>query len=350
MAGGIGSRFWPKSRTSLPKQFIDFLGIGKSLLQLTYERFEQFIPIKNIYVVTHADYYDLVKQHIPDLQDNNILLEPSRKNTAPCVAYASFKIKKINPNANIIVSPSDHLILKQDKFKEIVLQAFDFVSENNALVTLGITPTRPDTGYGYIQISDQGRFPFFKVKTFTEKPSLSLAKQFLESGDFVWNSGMFVWNVQTIIEAFKKYEPEIYQLFNEEFANLATPDEAESVSKIYSLTKSISVDYAIMEKAENVYVIAADIDWSDLGTWGSIYDKLPKDEQENAIVGKHVMIYDTSQTMINVPDEKLVVLQGLKNYIVVDTQDALLICEKNQEQRIKEFVDDIKLKKWKKYL
>lgn len=192
--------------------------------------------------------------------------------------------------------------------------------------------------------------PFFKVKTFTEKPSLSLAKQFLESGDFVWNSGMFVWNVQTIIEAFKKYEPEIYQLFNEEFANLATPDEAESVSKIYSLTKSISVDYAIMEKAENVYVIAADIDWSDLGTWGSIYDKLPKDEQENAIVGKHVMIYDTSQTMINVPDEKLVVLQGLKNYIVVDTQDALLICEKNQEQRIKEFVDDIKLKKWKKYL
>lgn len=350
MAGGIGSRFWPKSRESHPKQFIDFLGMGKSLLQLTYERFLGIIPPENIFVITHRDYLTHVQNQLPMLSPARILSEPSRKNTAPCVAYASFKIQQIHPEANIIVAPSDHLILKSDVFHEIVQQAFSFVSSHDALVTIGITPNRPDTGYGYIQYSEEGYPPFLKVKTFTEKPSLEIARSFLASGDFVWNSGMFIWNVRTILKSFEEYASDIYSLFYERKDALHGDTEYQAIEEIYALTKNISVDYAILEKAPNVYVISADIGWSDLGTWGSIYEKLTHDAHANAVVGKYHLLYDTRNCMIHLPRKKLAIIEGLQDFIVIDTEDALLICRNNSEQRIKDFVNDIKLKKWKKFL
>lgn len=354
MAGGIGSRFWPMSRTSYPKQFIDFLGVGRTLLQLTYDRLLHIVDADKILIVTNSQYKELVKTQLPDLPEGNILAEPSRKNTAPCIAYASYVIAQKYPDASIIVAPSDHLILKEQVFVYMATEALQHVTQQNCLLTFGITPTRPDTGYGYIQFDD--KHPSYgnnnaiqKVKTFTEKPNLEMAKQFLENGDFVWNSGMFCWHVNSIIQAFKNHLPDLAHLFDESLQQLKTEQE-KTIEAIYNECKSISIDYGIMEKANNVFVISADIGWSDLGTWGSVYTHLKHDEQGNAKVTKKVLLYESKDCMVAVPKDKLCVVHGLENYIIVDTPEVLLICPKDDEQKIKDFVEDVKLKKWDKYL
>jgi mannose-1-phosphate guanylyltransferase len=344
MAGGIGSRFWPMSRTKFPKQFIDILGTGQTLIQQTFDRLEKIIPKENILVVTNELYKGLVIEQL-GIDEEQVLCEPSRRNTAPCIAYANYKIAQKNPNANIIVAPADHLILKEQKFIDVMEKALNFTANNDALLTLGISPSRPDTGYGYIQFDDTTSDEIKKVKTFTEKPDLELAKQFLASGDFSWNSGMFIWSLASIQKAFEKLLPEMDSLFKEEKDAFNSEKEEEAINKIYAVCKSISIDYGIMEKSDNVHVISADIGWSDLGTWGSIYTHLDQDESGNAVVGKHVMLYDSEDCIVSVPKDKLVVLQGLKDYIVVEANNTLLVCKKEDEQKIKQFVTDIKLEK-----
>lgn len=344
MAGGIGSRFWPLSRSSKPKQFIDILGTGKSLLQQTFERMEKVCPSENIYIVTSGAYKDLVLQQLPKVTSEQVLLEPMRRNTAPCIAYASYKIQKKNPNAVVIVAPSDHLILNEQKFIESIAVASEFAFTGNKLVTLGIHPNRPETGYGYIQTGEQvKKFDnLFKVKTFTEKPNLEMAKVFMESGEFYWNSGLFVWSLPAILDAFSKHLPEVNSLFLEISNELDTLDEAKVIEKTYAECRNISIDYGIMEKAENVYVICSDFGWSDLGTWGSLYMHLPKDDKANT-GGANILLYNTENSLINIADDKLAVIQGLDNYIVVDTENVLLICRKEDEQQIKNFVNDVTL-------
>lgn len=351
MAGGIGSRFWPASRTAKPKQFLDILGIGKTLIQATYERFLKICPKENIFILTHTDYIGLIKQQLPDITDAQILTEPARKNTAPCIAYSAFKINKINPDANIIVAPSDHIILDEAEFVRISENAIDFVSKNNALCTLGIRPTRPDTGYGYIQYFEKENSKgIHKVKTFTEKPEKAVAKQFLESGDFLWNAGIFIWNVKSILHALEKNLLEVYDAFTEAEPQILTANEQDAVEKAFITCPSISIDYGLMEKADNVYTLPSAFGWSDLGTWASLYAEKEKDYLHNAVNGKNVIVYDASNNIINVPENKLVVLQGLENFIVVDTEDVLLICNKDEEQQIKEITRDIKMKKGDKFL
>lgn len=351
MAGGIGSRFWPASRTEKPKQFLDILGTGKTLIQATYDRFLKICPKENIFILTHSDYIHLVKQQLPEITDIQILTEPARKNTAPCIAYGAFKINKINPNANIIVAPSDHIILNEDEFVRIAEQAIHFVANNNALCTLGIRPTRPDTGYGYIQyFEDPTAEGIHKVKTFTEKPKKEVAKQFIESGDFLWNGGIFIWNVKSILYALEKHLLEVYEAFMEAEPFMLTQKEHNAIEKAFVTCPSISIDYGIMEKADNVYTLPSSFGWSDLGTWASLYEEKEKDYLNNAVNGKNVVVYDSTNNIINVPQKKLVVIQGLENFIVVDTEDVLLICNKDEEQRIKEFTRDIKMNKGEKYL
>jgi len=352
MAGGIGSRFWPMSRTSLPKQFHDVLGIGKSLLQLTVERYLPICPLENILIVTNKSYKDLVKEQLPQLNDAQILLEPSRKNTAPCVAYAAYKINSINTNANIIVAPSDHLIVKEIEFQETIKTAINKAKNTDCLLTIGIKPSRPDTGYGYIQFEDNDDTSgsIKKVKTFTEKPSLDLAKRFIESGDFYWNSGMFIWNVKSILNAFETFLPNLNKLFAEGKEFYSTDEEESYINKIYPLCKNISIDYGIMEKAKNVFVILADLGWSDLGTWGSLYTHVEKDNSNNAVIGKNVLTYDSRDNIIMMPKNKLAVIHGLSDYIVVESNDTLLICKKQDEQKIKQFVNDIKVDKGDKFV
>jgi len=351
MAGGIGSRFWPMSKTSHPKQFIDILGTGQTLIQQTYSRLKKICPEENIYIVTNEMYEDLILEQLAGITKEQIICEPSRKNTAPCIAYANYKIAEKNPNANIVVAPADHLILKEDEFVKVVNMALAFTENNDCLVTLGITPSRPDTGYGYIQFdtnaSANGEIK--KVKTFTEKPDLELAKQFVESGEFCWNSGMFIWSLKSINKAFETLLPTMDGIFKEGVGLYNTPAEKEFINKSYSVCKNISIDYGIMEKSNNVHVISADIGWSDLGTWGSIYTHLDHDDQQNAVVGDNVMLYDSEKNIINVPKDKLVVLQGLDDFIVVDTNEVLMVCKKQDEQKIKQFVNDIKLSKDAKY-
>ena len=351
MAGGIGSRFWPKSRTSYPKQFLDILNTGKTLLQWTFERYASFIPKENIYVVTSEDYANIVAEQLPKIPKENILTEPSRKNTAPCIAYISFKLLQKDPESVLVAAPSDHLIVDVDAFKKITHTALDFVSKQNAFITLGIKPTHPNTGYGYIQYNTNEVAPdIFKVKTFTEKPNLELAQTFIASGDFLWNGGIFMWKVKNIVDAFEKFQPEMFELFDAEKTAYNTDAEKKAIHKIYPLCTSISIDYAIMEKAKNVFVIPSDFGWSDLGTWNSAYDNIEKDYFGNAVVGKNVIVIDSTKCMVNVPHKKLVVLQGLDDFIVVDTDDALLICEKQKEQNIKEYVAEVKRSKGDKYL
>ncbi len=343
MAGGIGSRFWPKSRVAYPKQFLDILNTGKTLIQWTYERFVSFIPEENIYIVTSDEYTDIVKEQLPQARVENILSEPSRKNTAPCIAWVSYKILQKDPEACLLISPSDHLITDNDVFKNTCLKALDFVNHIKAFVTLGITPTNPNTGYGYIQhdalsVADD----IYKVKTFTEKPNLELAKTFVSSGDFLWNAGIFVWKVKNIIHAFEQYEPEMFEVFEADKQHFNTDKEQEAIERIYPLCTNISIDYAVMEKADNVYVIPSTFGWSDLGTWNSAYENLDKDYLGNAVAGKQVVVIDATNSMISVPDDKLVVLQGLDDFIVVDTADVLLICKKEKEQDIKQYVAEVK--------
>jgi len=354
MAGGIGARFWPMSRTTRPKQFIDILGIGETLIQRTFRRFERICPKENIYIVTNEIYANQVKHQLPHLPVNNILLEPAMRNTAPCIAYASYKILSVNPEANIVVAPSDHLIMDEDLFADNINTALKFAAENPWLITLGIRPTRPDTGYGYIQfdetIIDTNSHHLRKVKTFTEKPNHELAEKFIASGDFLWNAGIFIWSLKTIIQAFEEYLDDINDLFKEGIGLYNTDSEKAFINDIYAGCRKISIDYGIMEKATNVYVLSADFDWSDLGTWGSLYDTRQKDENNNAVVGDDVMLYDTNNCLVNMPKGKLVVLQGLDDYIVVEEDNALLICRKNDEQEIRKFVSDIKAKKGEKFI
>jgi mannose-1-phosphate guanylyltransferase len=351
MAGGIGSRFWPKSRVGLPKQFLDILNTGKTLIQWTYDRFANFIPEENIFIVTSDEYTNIVKEQLPQIDENNIVSEPSRKNTAPCIAYISFKIQQSNPDATLIVAPADHLILDNAAFQQTCENAINFVEKNDALVTLGIKPTYPNTGYGYIQhdmetVDDN----VYKVKTFTEKPNLDLAKTFLLSGDFLWNAGIFIWKIGTIVNKFEEHQPEMFDVFAAEKERFNSIDEKEAIERIYPLCSSVSIDYAIMEKANNVYVIPSSFGWSDLGTWASAYDNLEKDYLGNAVAGDKVMIVDATQCMISAPHDKLLVLQGLDDFIVVDTNDVLLICKKEKEQEIKEYVAEVKRNGGEQYL
>ncbi|MBL7693025.1 MAG: mannose-1-phosphate guanylyltransferase [Flavipsychrobacter sp.] len=351
MAGGIGSRFWPESRTHLPKQFLDLLGTGKSLIQWTYNRFKHICPKENIYFITNEAYMATLRQQIPEISDDNIISEPSRKNTAPCAAYFAHKIMALNPDANIIMSPADHLIMDEHSFERTAHEALEFVSKHKALLTLGIKPTRPDTGYGYIQYDAEKEIDkVYRVKTFTEKPSLELARTFLKSGDFLWNSGIFVWNVKTIMEALEQFLPETNEVFTQAKDVYNTPAEHDAIVRLYPHCNNISIDYGIMEKARNVYVIPSYFGWCDLGTWESAYDNSNKDYLGNAVLGKNVMVIDATQCMVKAPDDKLVVLQGLENFIVVDTPDVLLICERNREQQIKEYVAEVKRNKGDKYL
>ncbi|MFB6343610.1 mannose-1-phosphate guanylyltransferase [Saccharicrinis sp. FJH62] len=345
MAGGIGSRFWPLSKTQKPKQFLDILGTGRTLIQQTFDRFHKLMPSENIYVVSNKIYKDIILEQLPELTEEQVLLEPAMRNTAPCIAYATYKIMSKDPDANFVVAPSDHLILKEEEFIRNISDGLKFTEESGNLLTLGIKPSRPETGYGYIQIkvNEEGSDSIFnEVKTFTEKPDLELAKVFLESGDFYWNSGIFLWKGDAILTAFNKYLTDVAHKFAEGKSLYYTQKEQAFIEEAYPSCKNISIDYGIMEKADNVYVLCADFGWSDLGTWGSLYDQLPKDDDANAS-NKKVFMYDSKNNLINVPEDKIVVLQGLEDFIVVESDDTLLICKMSEEQRIKHFVNDVKL-------
>jgi mannose-1-phosphate guanylyltransferase len=351
LAGGIGSRFWPKSRSSYPKQFLDILNSGKTLIQSTFERYAAFLPAENIFVVTVEEYIDIVKEQLPRLDPANILAEPARKNTAPCIAYMAFKLIQQNPEASLIVAPSDHLVLDNEEFKNVTFKALEFAQHMKAFVTLGIKPTYPNTGYGYIQHETLAvAEDIYKVKTFTEKPDIEIARSFIASGDFLWNAGIFIWRVESIIKAFEQYQLEMYEVFAAEQQLFNTPEEQNALERIYPLCTNISIDYAIMEKANNVYVIPSSFGWSDLGTWNSAYDNLEKDYLGNAVAGDNVMIIDATKCMVSAPHEKLLLLQGLDDFIVVDSEDVLLICKKDNEQQIKEYVAEVKRNKGDKYL
>ncbi len=338
MAGGVGSRFWPKSRNNYPKQFLDVLGIGKSLLQLTYERFLKLCPKENIFIVTNSQYRDIIKIQLFGITENQLICEPSRNNTAPCIAYASFKVAQLNPEANIVVAPSDHFILYEDKFLEKIEQALAYTDQHEALVTLGIAPTRPDTGYGYIKYESSKKNGVHKVIQFKEKPSLEKAKEFLAEGNYVWNAGIFIWKVSSILSGLKKYSTDIHAIFEKGCSLYNTSAERAFIDEHYPTTPNISIDYAIMEQADNVYTIPAEFGWSDLGTWASLYEAATKDEDYNVIAAKQIHISDTTNSIIHINNEKLAVIRGLNNFIVVDEGNALLIYPKEQEQEIKEIV------------
>ena len=342
MAGGVGTRFWPFSRQTYPKQFHDVLGTGRTLIQQTADRFEGVVPNENIYVVTSTEYYELTKKQLPFMSDDQILCEPNRRNTAPCIAYACYKIAKQNPDANIVVAPADHIILKEEEFKRRINVALNFSAKNDVLVTLGITPTRSDTGYGYIQFIE-AEAEEKRVKTFTEKPNLEFANQFITSGDYVWNAGIFVWNVNAIIKAFTEFLPEMADALTIAQPHFYTEGEKDALGKAYSRCRSISIDNGVMERAENVFVVLSDIGWSDLGTWKSVYENSEKDENNNAIDAK-VMLYNTKDCVIKAPKDKLVVVNGLENFIVADFDNVLMICHQDDEQRVKQFVTDAKEK------
>ena len=339
MAGGVGSRFWPISRVNNPKQFQDVLGIGKSLLQLTVERFTDICPQENIYVVTNDIYGDLVREHLPFIKEDQLLLETCGKNTAPCIAYAASKIAVQNPNANLIVSPSDHIILKGEEFKRKVIQGLSLVENQDLLLTLGIEPNRPDTGYGYIKFDKTEEGEVKKVVEFTEKPNKEKAESFVASGNYVWNAGIFAWSAKSILKAFKAHNKEMFDLFNSDV--YFTEDEKPFIEQVYQDCESISIDYAIMEKAKNVAVLLCDIGWSDLGTWKSLYDFKDKNNQGNVLEG-NIRTYDTVDCIIKVPKHKLVVAEGLKGYIIAEHDNVLLICRKDQEQKVKTFVEELK--------
>ena len=331
MAGGIGSRFWPYSRKDKPKQFLDFFGTGHTLLQQTFDRYSKIVPKENIFIATNIQYEKLVKEQLPDLNEDQILLEPTRRNTAPCIAWASIHIKQLNPDANIIVAPADHLILKEVEFIEAITKGLEFVAQSPQLLTLGIKPSRPETGYGYIQIAEEKDGIFYKVKTFIEKPHLEFAQVFIESNEFYWNSGIFLWNVNTILKAFETHIPEICETF-------------KSYENDLEALPNISIDYAIMEKAENVYVQICNFGWADLGTWGALHEASPKDQHKNVIMKGHTLLYECKDNIIAIPKGKLAVLQGLEDYLIADTDNVLLVCRKDDENCIRRYVNDVQVK------
>lgn len=352
MAGGVGSRFWPISTMNKPKQFLDIMNTGRTFLQQTYERFVKICPEENIYIVTNIIYKDLVLAQLPGIVPEHILYEPLRKNTAPCIAYANSRIRKINPEANIIVAPSDHIILKEAEFIKVITEGLDFIKSHDALLTLGIKPNKPETGYGYIQVNnDVSSYGenINKVKTFTKKPDIEMAKFFVESGEFYWNSGIFLWSLKSISFAFENYLQDINILFQENNEFIGTVKEEEIIGKIYAECKNISIDYGIMEKADNVYVLCSDFGWSDLGTWGSLFDLEQKNDDGNVLENGNVFTYETKNCIINLPKYKLVVTQGLENFIVVESDDILLICKMQDEQQLRYIVNDVKIKKGEEY-
>lgn len=350
MAGGVGSRFWPFSTNEKPKQFLDFFGTGRTLLQMTFDRFSKVVPASNILIVTNKKYKNLVLEQLPLIKSSQILLEPNRRNTAPCIAYALNRIKAINPEASMIVAPADHLILKEIEFLNAIERGLNFVAETQNLLTLGIQPNRPETGYGYIQISDQAIGDFKKVKTFTEKPNLDLAKIFVQSGEFFWNSGVFMWSVAAISEAFEEFLPDIASKFETGKQYFNTEKEQEFINQIFPSCPNISIDYGIMEHAKNVYVLCGDFGWSDLGTWGSLYDLSEKDENSNVTLKCKSQFYDCDDNIVVLPKNKLAVLQNLSGYIVVESDNVLLICKKEDEQKIRQFVADISLKHGEEFI
>lgn len=336
MAGGIGRRFWPYSRKALPKQFLDFFGTGRTLLQQTYDRYKQIIPPENIYITTHRDYKELVKNLLPEVDESRLIVEEERRNTAPAIAYASHVIQKVNPDATIVVAPSDHLILRMDEFKQAILKGMEFASHSGKLLTLGIKPSYPETGYGYIQIDEKEKDNFYKVKTFIEKPAREFAEVFVQSNEFYWNSGIFIWHVNTILQAFHEMMAEVCPR-----VECDTPD--------FSACPNSSIDYSIMEKANNVYVQLCDFGWADIGTWGSLYDASPKDENRNVIVNSNTLLYNCKENIILMPEDKLAVIQDLEGYLVVERGNALLICKKDDQNAIRKFVNDVEMKFGEKY-
>lgn len=358
MAGGVGSRFWPFSRNEKPKQFLDFFGTGRSLLQMTIDRFRPIVPIENILIVTNVMYRDLVLEQIPDMQSSQVLCEPARRNTAPCIAYAMARIKAMvkrseNPdaNANIVVAASDHLILQEDKFRQTIIKCFDFIEQNDALMTLGMKPTRPETGYGYIQVdgSEAQELMVCKVKAFTEKPNLDIAKKFVESGDFLWNSGIFIWTLRSIESALCDHMPELLGKFAKGESVMGTEAEEAFIQEMFPTCPSISIDYGLMEHAKNVYVMPSDFGWSDLGTWGSLYDLSEKDDANNVTLHCNVNYYDSHGNIVTLPQGHLAVIQGLEDSIVAEANGVLLICKREDEQRIRQFYMDAEVKFEGKY-
>lgn len=341
MAGGIGSRFWPVSTEERPKQFLDILGTGKTLLQLTVERFKDIVPAENVWVVTSANYRDIVREQLPEMPEGNILLEPCRRNTAPCICYASWKIKKRNPKANIVVAPSDHIILDVPAFKESIEDVMDFSAETDAIVTLGIRPSRPETGYGYIKadlsFSSTRKKNIFRVDSFKEKPTLEVAETYIKQPNYLWNSGLFIWSVSTIVSAFRVYQPEMSKIFEQLLPYYDTEEEQAKINEMFPKCENISVDYAILEKAEEIFVYPADFGWSDLGTWGSLRQQVKQDQYGNAAIGADIDLYETYNSIIHTTQLKKVVIQGLDGYIVTEKDGTLLICKLSEEQRIKLF-------------
>ncbi|MDD4778516.1 MAG: mannose-1-phosphate guanylyltransferase [Fermentimonas sp.] len=350
MSGGVGSRFWPFSKENKPKQFLDFFGTGRSLLQSTYDRFKKVVPAENIFIVTNDAYAEMTKQQLPEIKDNQLLLEPMRRNTAPAIAFATFRINAINPDANIIVAPSDHLIMKEDQFEIDMLKGLEFVNDNPVLLTLGITPSRPETGYGYIQVNEKEKDGIHKVKAFTEKPNLELATKFVESGEFVWNSGIFLWNVKSIMDAFSVHLPDMSQKFSEGKDLFNTPAEKEFIDASFPFCPNVSIDYGIMEKADNVYVNISNFGWSDLGTWGALHEVSERDDSNNANLNCKTLYIESSDNIVAMNEDKLVVIQGLDDYIVAESDNVLLICKKSEEQRIKHFVTDVKFRYGDEYV
>ena len=350
MCGGVCSRFWPYSREDRPKQFIDFLGTGRSLLQMSYDRILPVVPKENIVVVTNAKYAPLIREQLPDLEEHNILLEPARRNTAPCIAWAAYHIHALDPEASMIVAPSDHLITGEQMFCDCVTRGFEFVEANDALLTLGINPVRPETGYGYIQVGPEVAPDINKVKTFTEKPNLDLAKVFVESGEFFWNAGIFLWRASVIIDALRKYDTDLTDLFDKGQADFGTDAESAFISQHFEACPANSIDYAVMEKADNVYVECARFGWNDLGTWSALYDNSPADADTNVARGARLIAYESQGNIFVTPTDKLVVVDGLKDYIVADAGDVLLICPKAREQQIKQMVNDVRMRYDEKYL
>jgi mannose-1-phosphate guanylyltransferase len=350
MGGGIGSRFWPFSRENKPKQFLDFFGTGRSLLQQTFDRFKRIVPVENIFIATNELYAGLVKEQLPELTDRQILLEPTRRNTAPCIAYAAYHIRSLNPDACMVVTPADHLILEEHHFLNNITAGLAFVRKQPALLTLGVRPSRPETGYGYIQTTGEGEEHIQKVKAFTEKPNLELAKVFFESGEFYWNAGIFLWHCDTIIEAFGKHLADINTRFKRGLGLYNTPAEKAFIAEEYPMCQNISIDYGIMEKADNVYMQVADFGWSDLGTWGSLYDLSNKDEDRNVALKCKTLMVESRDNLVSLADGKLAVVQGLEDYIIVESDNVLLICQKQEEQRIKQFVADVNMKYGPEYL
>ena len=350
MCGGIGSRFWPYSRSSRPKQFIDFLGTGRSLLQMSYDRILPIVSKENVLIVTNEIYAPLVREQLPELSEDQILLEPARRNTAPCIAWAAYHIAAKDPQASIMVAPSDHLITQEALFEKAIINGFEFVEKNNALLTLGIKPTRPETGYGYIQVGQPVEGGFFKVKTFTEKPKLELAEVFVESGEFFWNSGIFLWKAHNIIEELKQHAPDVADVFESGKGAYGTPAEREFINRAFPGCVGISIDFAVMEKSRNVFVESVSFGWSDLGTWSALYDNSPKNRDSNVTQNCNVLAYNAEGNIFAVNGEKLIVVDGLKDYIVADSGDVLLVCPKGEEQRIKQMVNDVHLAFGEKYL